>query len=136
MTSYTGGCCCGAVRYEMRGEPLMTMQCQCLACQKDTGTGHSCVMVFPRSAAQFTGRTTEFQRPGDTGGHVTKSFCPICGGTAKEDLSVMPDVVVIHAGSLDDPSRYRPQMVVYTSRGLAWDEVDPSLPKFPKLPPM
>jgi hypothetical protein len=136
MTTFKGGCCCGAVRYEITGDPVVTMQCQCRACQKDTGTGHSSILVFPKTAARFTGRTTEFERPGDSGGRVTKSFCPTCGGTVKETLTVLPDVVVIHVGSLDDPSVYTPQMVVYTSRALSWDQIDPTLPKFPQMPPM
>jgi hypothetical protein len=42
----------------------------------------------------------------------------------------------VHAGSLDDPSRYKPQMVMYTVRGHAWDHVDPAVPKFDNMPPM
>ena len=48
----------------------------------------------------------------------------------------MPDMTTITAGSLDDPSVFKPQFVVYTSRGHAWDRVDPALPSFPKMPPM
>ena len=47
-----------------------------------------------------------------------------------------PGVTTITAGSLADPSVFRPQFVVYTSRGHAWDHVDPAVPSFPKLPPM
>jgi hypothetical protein len=42
----------------------------------------------------------------------------------------------VHAGSLDEPDRYRPQMITYTVRGHAWDHLDPNLPKFEKMPPM
>jgi hypothetical protein len=45
-------------------------------------------------------------------------------------------MTTISAGSLDDPSVFRPGFVVYTSRGHAWDRVDPALPSFPKIPPM
>jgi hypothetical protein len=48
----------------------------------------------------------------------------------------MPDFFVVEAASLDDPSRFAPQMVVYTSSGFAWDHLDPVLPGFPKMPPM
>jgi hypothetical protein len=41
----------------------------------------------------------------------------------------------VHAASLDDPSRYKPQIVTYHGRGYAWDHVDPALPKFDKMPP-
>jgi hypothetical protein len=37
---------------------------------------------------------------------------------------------------IDDPGRYRPQMVFYTVRGHAWDHLDPDLPKFEHMPPM
>ena len=46
-----------------------------------------------------------------------------------------PDVFTVHAASLDDPSRYKPQLVTYAVRGNAWDCVDPALPKFDKMPP-
>jgi hypothetical protein len=49
--------------------------------------------------------------------------------------SGMPDMRTITAGSLDDPDLFKPQFVVYTSRGHAWDLVDPDLPSFPAMPP-
>ncbi len=127
---------CGAARFEIAGDPAMTMLCHCRACQKDTGTGHSSVLVFPKQAVRFSGKLKEFERPGDSGGWVTKAFCPTCGTTIRETLTVLPDVVVIHVGSLDDPSVYQPQMAIYTSRAHAWDHVDPALPRFPQMPPM
>ena len=47
----------------------------------------------------------------------------------------VPQIFTIHAASLDDPSRYRPQVVTYRMRGLAWDHLDPELPAFDKMPP-
>lgn len=136
MANKSVGCACGAARYEIGGEAMAAMQCHCKACQKDTGTGHSSILVYAKSAVKFTGKMTEYTRPGDSGGTVTKAFCPTCGTTLNETLTVMPDVVVIHVGSLDDPSTYVPQAVVYTKRAHAWDRVDPVLPKFPEMPPM
>lgn len=46
----------------------------------------------------------------------------------------MPDVFTIHAASLDDPARYRPQAVTYAMRAHGWDRVDPALPSFAKMP--
>jgi hypothetical protein len=48
----------------------------------------------------------------------------------------MPEMTTVPAGSLDDPSVFEPGFVVYTSRGHAWDRVDPALPSFPQMPPM
>jgi hypothetical protein len=50
-------------------------------------------------------------------------------------FAAMPDIFTIRAASLDDTSRYKPQLVSYNSRGYAWDHLDPALPKFDKMPP-
>jgi hypothetical protein len=50
-------------------------------------------------------------------------------------FAAMPDLFTVRAASLDDPSRYQPQMVFYAARGHAWDHLDPVLPKFDKMPP-
>jgi hypothetical protein len=47
----------------------------------------------------------------------------------------MPQLFAVHAASLDDPGRYKPQMVLYRCRGHVWDHLDPTLPKFDKMPP-
>ena len=49
-------------------------------------------------------------------------------------FTAMPELFTIHAASLDDPSRYKPQMVTYAVRGYIWDHIDPALPKFGKMP--
>jgi hypothetical protein len=46
----------------------------------------------------------------------------------------MPDVFIVHAASLDDPSRYKPNFVTYNVRGHAWDYLDPNVQKFEKMP--
>ena len=37
--AYTGGCACGAIRYEIADEPIAMLDCQCLDCQQMSGTG-------------------------------------------------------------------------------------------------
>jgi hypothetical protein len=48
----------------------------------------------------------------------------------------MPGMTTISAGSLDNPGLFQPQFVCYTSRGHAWDLVDPALPSFTTMPPL
>lgn len=47
-TSYTGGCACGALRYEAAAQPIFENHCQCRDCQKRSGTGHGSYLTFPR----------------------------------------------------------------------------------------
>ena len=48
--AYTGGCACGAIRYEISGEPLVMNDCQCRDCQRKSGTGQSAAGSAPSSA--------------------------------------------------------------------------------------
>jgi hypothetical protein len=134
--TYTGGCQCRAIRYEISAEPLMAVQCQCRACQYDTGTGHISGMAFPKPAVKMTGKASEFSRPADSGGRATKGFCGNCGSPVYGGTSRFPEMIMIQAGSLDDPSAFKPQMLVYAECGQPWDQIDSKLPRFPKMPPM
>src|SRR5207247_10117264 len=104
MTGYTGGCTCGAVRYEIEAEPVRSFQCQCRDCQRDTGSGHASGMVFPRAAMRVTGPVSEILRTADAGGHKLKGVCGSCGSPLYNKPGSKPDMISIRAGTLDDRS--------------------------------
>jgi len=131
---YTGGCACGRVRYEISGEPIFSNDCQCRDCQHKSGTGHGSYLTFP-SRGKLNGDATHWDMTGDSGNTKTRAFCPTCGSPVYMTFSAMPDLFTVHAASLDDPSRYKPQAVTYAMRGHAWDHLDPALPKFDRMPP-
>lgn len=133
--AYTGGCTCGAIRYEISGEPLVENHCQCRDCQRRSGTGHGSYLAFPRAAVNLQGAGKHWDIVADNGNVKSHSFCPNCGSPVYLTFAAMPDVFIVHAASLDDPSRHKPQMVTYTVRGYAWDHIDPTLQKFDKMPP-
>ena len=131
---YTGGCACGAVRYEIAAEPIFQNHCQCLDCQHKSGTGHGSYLTFPRAGAQQSGRASLWKVTADSGNVKTRGFCPTCGSPVFMTFSYTPDVFTVHAASLDDPDRFRPQLVTYAVRGRAWDFLDPALPKVERMP--
>ena len=135
-TTYRGGCSCGALRYEVAAEPMFAGQCQCLDCRHETGGGHSSFMAFPADAVKLTGTPRFYEVKADSGNLVGRGFCTNCGSPVLGRTSGMPHMTTISVGSLDDPSVFKPAFVVYTSRGQAWDLVDPAVPSFPKMPPM
>jgi hypothetical protein len=135
-TTYRGGCLCGAIRYEIAAEPMFGGHCQCLDCQHETGGGHASFMAFPAAAVKLTGTPRFYEAKADSGNQVGRGFCPTCGSAVVGRTSGLPDMMTIPAGSLDDPSVFEPSFVVYTSRGHAWDHLDPALQRFPQMPPM
>ncbi len=134
--SYSGGCNCGAIRYEIAAEPVMAGHCQCRDCQRASGAGHASHMAFPKAAVKLTGKATHWDKPADSGNIVTRAFCPISGSPVYSLDSGMAHLFLIRAVSLDDPGRFQPQMAVYTASGFAWDHLDPALPRFAKMPAM
>jgi hypothetical protein len=134
--SYTGGCACGAIRYEAHGAPIFANHCQCRDCQKRSGTGHGSYLTFPRRAdVAITGEAKTWRVVADSGNEKIDAFCPICGTPVYLTFAAMPELIAVHAASLDDPGRFEPQVVTYASRGLAWDGIDAALPRFERMPP-
>ena len=132
---FSGGCACGAVRYEIADEPMVMNDCQCRDCQRTSGTGHGSYLTFPqRAAVKVTEEATHRDMVGDSGNVKTRAFCPACGSPVYLTFAAMPELFTVHAASLDEPGRYTPQMVTYRVRGEAWDRIDPGLPAFDKMP--
>jgi hypothetical protein len=131
---YAGGCACGAIRYEIEGEPVFMNHCQCRDCQRKSGTGHGSYLTFPREGVKLEGEASQWDIVGDSGNVKTRAFCPTCGSPVYMTFAAMPGVFTVHAASLDDPSRYQPQAVTYAVRGYAWDHLDPAIVKFEKMP--
>ena len=132
---WTGGCACGAVRYETPAEPVFQNHCQCLDCQKRSGTGHGSWLTFPeRAHMAITGEARIWRGAADNANEKTHAFCPTCGTPVYLTFSFMPDMIAVAAASLDDPGRFRPQAVTYGVRGHAWDTLDSTLPKHERMP--
>ncbi len=134
-TSYTGGCACGAIRYQINAEPLVGVECHCTDCRLESGNGHASHLVFPRAAASIEGVAGQWDMTADSGNIKTRGFCPTCGTPVYMTFSANPAAFSVRAGTLDEPSRYVPSIRTYTSRALNWDRVDTSLPSFEEMPP-
>ncbi len=132
--TFTGGCSCGAVRYESVAEPVVAGHCQCRSCQKSSGTGHASVIGVPSEALTVTGEVRYYDYTADSGNTASNGFCPNCGANVLGKSSGMPGIMAIKVGSLDDPSWFKPAMAIFTASKQPWDYVDPSLPTFPGMP--
>jgi hypothetical protein len=134
-STMVGGCLCGAIRYEITGAPLFVSQCCCKDCQKATGTGHTTIIGIHRSQLAMDGTPATFTNAGDTGGKVTRHFCGVCAGRLYTSGDHPGEIVIVQAGSLDDPNQIRPNEVIYAKDAVAWDFFDPAIPKFEAMRP-
>ncbi len=132
---YTGGCACGAVRYEIAGEPIVMLDCQCTQCQHESGTGHASHLTFKGAEVTVSGEASRWTMTGDGGTVKSRAFCPTCGSPVYMTFPAAPDIFIVKPASLDEPGRYKPQIVTFTSSGHGWDRIDPDIPHFEKMPP-
>lgn len=132
---FTGGCACGAVRFEVDGAPVDMNLCRCRQCQRGSGAGHSAHLTFVGAAVTTTGEASHWIATGELGTRKRRAFCPTCGSPVYMTFPDMPDVFVAFAGGLDDPGRFEPQFTMWRAAAPAWDRVDQALPSFEKMPP-
>ncbi len=132
----TGGCLCGAVRYRIAGEQIMGFHCHCRNCQKSTGAGHLSIMAVPASSFSVTGEVKQFTADGEPGFRAPRHFCPTCGSHLYGTPETLPDMVTVYVGTLDDPSVFKPETVIFARSRYHWDVSEDGLPAFETLPPM
>jgi hypothetical protein len=108
--------------------------CQCTNCQKFSGTGHASNLIGSKADFEVTGDLHAYEYDADSGNHMTRYSCTNCASPIYGTSEGNPAIVVIRAGSMDDPGKFTPKAVVFVGRGHAWDTVDPELPTFPGMP--
>ena len=129
---FTRGCACGSIRYETGADPMVMLNCYCRECQRASGSAYAAVMVVPKAAVQLHGEPRYYKVTGDSGNAVERGVCPNCGSPVMLKLERMPDVLGLQAGSLDDPSQFRPAMDIFTARAQSWDHMDPDTQRLPQ----
>ncbi len=137
MTQSTlkGSCLCGAVKYEAAGEPKRFYHCHCSRCRKATGTGHaSNLFIQPGVLKWLCGeeQIRTFKVP--EARRFTTSFCATCGGRLPRQAKGT-DVVMIPAGSLDDPAPIKPQARIFSGSRASWSCSDDELSVYPEYAP-
>ena len=76
----TGGCQCGAIRYEISAAPQLVYTCHCTDCQRLTSSAFSLGMVVAEEAFQLGGvEPRRLQRTADSGRVNARLVCPVCG---------------------------------------------------------
>jgi hypothetical protein len=129
--TFTGGCACGAIRYEVSGEPMTMFNCHCRDCQRASGGAYSAVVYVPAKAFKITKGSPRYYKTSSEGvAHNKRGFCPDCG--SRLFGGVTDEGHGITAASLDDPTLFKPQMDIWTSDAQPWDHMDPRLPRFEK----
>ena len=130
-----GGCLCGAVRWKADVEPLVVRACWCRVCQFIAAGNATINLAFPTEAVKITGELRDFPLTADSGRKMHRRFCPACGVHLFSAAEERPQMLVVRAGTLDNPALVKPQAAIWTKSAPAWAHIDPDLPHFDGQPP-
>ncbi len=132
-TPITGGCLCGAVRYEVSEPPIETGTCHCRMCQRWTGSAFMTMARFSRAALRFTKGEPKLHRSSSI---KEKGFCPDCGSSLFDRYLVRkgarffkPDMVWVQLGTLDQPEAVSIDFHYGVETQLPWVHFDDGLPR-------
>ena len=123
-----GGCACGAVRYRLTSDPLITHCCHCLNCQRQTGSAFVINLLIEADRVELiTGDPQPVEVPRDDGSKQRIYRCPDCQVAVYSDYG-RPEVLFVRAGTLDEPSSVAPDVHIFTRSKLGWVTLPESVP--------
>ncbi len=115
---YTGGCRCGAVRYEFKSEPLTFDTCHCTDCRITSASAFGISVWAKAEDFTLTGQPHSSQLIGESGRTKTSLFCADCATRVCSQPAPGNPVVVIRGGTLDEPNDFPPIAHTWTKSAL------------------
>jgi len=124
----TGGCQCGAVRYEITDKPVGSMICHCQTCRRLSAAPVMAWLTVPTNSFRYTDGSPRTFR---TSPPVLRSFCAACGTHLSYVHSDDLDHVEVSTCSLDHPEAVPPTHHSWLSHNVDWVRFGDGLPTFP-----
>lgn len=133
----TGGCLCGAVRYEVSAPLTSVIACHCTHCRRISGAGSSHNAPVLASGFRITAGTPKrYVDTADSGNKLYRFFCPECGSSLYSQREKVPEMLTLKVGTLDDASRLELVMNIWTDSALPWMPIDPASERHPGNRPL
>ena len=120
MADMTGGCLCGEFRYTVAGEPEVSFICHCRECKRCTGSSFQSGMRLPADLVSLQGELKTFDFIGGSGRAIHRHFCAHCGSGVANTSDRRPGVIIVMAGTLDDPSVFSPEIEIFCEAAQPW----------------
>lgn len=129
----TGGCHCGAVRYQVEGEAINHTLCHCTDCRRSSGAPMVGWAMYPIDAVKVTKGTPKVYASSEQG---RRHFCPDCGtGLFYTNVEMLPGLIDVQSATSDDPNSVPAQAHIQVADRIGWMERAHELPVFERYPP-
>jgi hypothetical protein len=128
--SREGGCACGAIRYRLTSDPLITHCCHCLNCQRQSGGAFVINLLIEADRVQLVaGNPQPVDVPRDDGSSQDIFRCPTCQVAVFSEYG-RPEVRFVRGGTLDEPGSVTPDVHIFTRSKLSWIRLPDTAPAF------
>jgi hypothetical protein len=117
---FTGGCSCGAVRYELKTAPMFVHCCHCLLCQRQTGSAFAINALIETDRIQVTGELNRVAMPTESGRPHDIYRCPKCAIAVWSDYGGRPSLRFVRVATLDQPHAIAPDVHIFTRSKVPW----------------
>ncbi|KAL1668079.1 Mss4-like protein [Schizophyllum commune] len=130
---YHGSCLCGAVQYELTGEPFTHLVCHCVNCQKVTGSAFASNVFFNKeqvSVIKGKEALKEYADPHTQSGKpYHRAFCGKCGSFVLGFPEQNPKIAIVASGSLDAEyqGKWGPRKELFTQCKRPWLSEGPQM---------
>jgi hypothetical protein len=92
-------------------------------------------MGMPKSSFTVRGETKSYTLRHGDGRSSIRYFCPKCGSLLFGTAETAPDAISIYVGTLDEPSVFQPEAVMFKRDRHNWDVTVGTLPEFETMRP-
>lgn len=128
---HSGGCLCGAVRYETKGPLREVVYCHCSQCRRQTGLYYAATNVADADIDITGGDDLTWYAASDD---ARRGFCRTCGSALFWKHNAR-DYVSILAGSFDQPSGLTPGYHIFVADKGDYYSIGDGLPQFERSTP-
>ena len=117
MTTFKGSCQCGAIQFQIEGEPKWVAHCHCVDCRRATGAAASTYVGSEREQAKFLTGTPKAYLSSKG---VRRTFCGECGSPIAYEGERWPSEIHFFVGLFERAEDLVPQAQVFEAERLPW----------------
>jgi hypothetical protein len=117
MTTFSGSCQCGAIRFQIEGKPKWVAHCHCADCRRATGAAASTYVGSEREQAKFLAGTPKAYHSSKG---VRRTFCGDCGSPIAYEGERWPSEIHFFVGLFERADDLVPQVQVYEAEKMPW----------------
>lgn len=128
-----GSCHCGAIKYELDGEPLTHALCHCKDCRRCAGAPMVGWAMFPTNAVKVVQGTAKIYKSSE---HGRRYFCADCGtGLFYTNDVILPGITDVQSATFDSPDALPARVQIQVADRISWMATAHELPSFDRYPP-